>query len=342
MRRGLVVGSVSLLAAVGIVAVPAALSSAQTAGGGTRAIPAGGTTSIRGSAQGPDGLQQPELRPGGEEDEPGAFNRPRPGFKNGKFPKKPLDSPVVASSAVATSNPELGLSFEGLNHRDQRLANGGNQFSLEPPDQALCVGNGYTVEATNSVLRVWSTAGAPLTGVQDLNTFFGYPAQIDRTTGVVGPFLTDPVCLFDPTTRTFFLVVLTLDVTPAGDFIGTNHLDIAVAVDPSGTWNFYQLDVTDDGSSGTPVHPHCPCIGDYPHVGVDGNGFYITTNEYSFFGPEFNSAQIYAFSKRALARGDADVLVTQLDTGARREPHTDARAMSPKARARSGVPWRFQ
>ncbi len=72
--------------------------------------------------------------------------------------------------------------------------------------------------------------------------------------------------------------------------------------------------MTDDGSAGTPVHPNCPCIGDYPHIGVDGRGFYITTNEYSFFGPEYNSAQIYAFSKRALARSDADVLVTQFDT----------------------------
>ena len=50
---------------------------------------------------------------------------------------------------------ESSLSFHGLNHRDQRLANGGNQFSLEPPDQALCVGNGYTVESVNSVLRVY-------------------------------------------------------------------------------------------------------------------------------------------------------------------------------------------
>jgi hypothetical protein len=47
---------------------------------------------------------------------------------------------------------------------------------------------------------------------------------------------------------------------------------------------------------------------------VDSRGFYLTTNEYSFFGPEFNSAQIYAFSKRALARTDADVIVTQFDT----------------------------
>ena len=214
MRRGLVAGSFSLLAAAVIVAVPAAtLSSAQSAGSGTRAIPAGGTTSIRGSAQGPDGLQQPELRPGGGEDEPGAFNRPRPGFKNGKFPKKPLDAAKVASSLIAASNADLLTTANGLTHRDQRLANGGNQFSLEPPDQALCVGNGFVVEAVNSVLRVWSAAnGAALTGVQDLNTFFGYPAAIDRTTGVIGPDVIDPVCHYDPDNQRFIVVITTLHV----------------------------------------------------------------------------------------------------------------------------------
>ena len=101
----------------------------------------------------------PRLRPGSDEEEgAGSFNRARPGFKNGKFPKKPLDAPTVASSTVAGSNPEVAFSFLGLNHRDQRLANGGNQFSLEPPDQALCVGGGFTVEAVNSVLRVCSSS----------------------------------------------------------------------------------------------------------------------------------------------------------------------------------------
>ena len=101
---------------------------AQT-GSTTRQIAAGGTTSIRSGPQGVDGLQQPELRPRNESfEEAGGFNRTRPGFKNGKFPKKPLDAPTVPSSAVAGSNPELALSFDGLNHRDQRLANGGNQF----------------------------------------------------------------------------------------------------------------------------------------------------------------------------------------------------------------------
>src|SRR5439155_24861890 len=85
--------------------------------------------------------------------------------------------------------------------------------------------------------------------------------------------------------------------------------------DPLSTWTIYTVDATDDGRAGSPVHPNCPCLGDFPHVGVDSRGFYLTTNEYPFSGG-FNSAQIYAFSKRALARGDADVLVTQLDTTA--------------------------
>jgi hypothetical protein len=132
------------------------VSPAGAQSGSTRQIPAGETTSIRPTSVGGDTIQDPEFREGSEEEEEGAgsFNRSRPGFKNGKFPKHPLDAPTVPSSTVAGANPELGLSFNGLNHRDQRLANGGNQFSLEPPDQGLCVGNGYVVEAINSVLKV--------------------------------------------------------------------------------------------------------------------------------------------------------------------------------------------
>jgi hypothetical protein len=220
----------------------------------------------------------------------------------------------ATDGTVVRNGPQVLRSYDGINHRDQRTAGGGNQFSLEPPDQALCVGNGKVVEAVNDAIRVRNPDGSSATGVVSLNAFYGYPPAINRTTGVFGPEITDPVCLFDPTTHSFFLVVLTLESTEDGELTGVNHLDIAVASDPTGTWNIYTLDATDDGTNGSPVHPHCPCIGDYPHIGVDANGFFLTTNEYSFFGPEFNSAQIYVFSKRSLARGDAQVLVTQFDT----------------------------
>ncbi len=311
--------------AIGVVAAIAGGTSAATAAaGGTRQISSGGTTTIRATPEGSDDLAQPELNPGavGEEGA-GSFNRPRPGFKNGKFPKNPLDAPTVQSSGVATSSPELNLSLLGLNHRDQRLANGGNQFSLEPPDQALCVGGGYTVESTNSVLRVYdSTTGVALTGVQDLNTFFAYPPQINRSTGAFGPDVIDPVCHYDPDNNRFMVAITTLHrVGTTSAFSGKNTIDLAVSNtgNPAGAWTIYHVPAQNDGTDGTPNHGCTldgvtpgPCFQDYPHIGADRNGLYITTNEYDLFGPSYNAAQIFAFSKAQLAaHGTIDVTLVE-------------------------------
>ena len=232
----------------------------------------------------------------------------------------------VSGAAVAKSNPELVTSFDGLNHYQQRFANNGNQFSIEPPDQGLAVGNGYVLEVVNDVLRVYDTSGNPLNGVQDLNTFFGYPAAFNRTPGVSDPFgpsMTDPSAYYDTDTQRWFVDVLTLDTVPAtGAFTGKAHLDIAVSQtsSPLGKWNIYKLPVQDNGTDGTPNHGIGAAFGDYPHIGADKYGFYITTNEYafsSFSGPEaevYHAAQIYALSKNALASGASSVAVTQFDT----------------------------
>jgi hypothetical protein len=79
-------------------------------------------------------------------------------------------------------------------------------------------------------------------------------------------------------------------------------------------WTITHIDVTDDGNHGTPSHSNCPCLGDYPHIGVDATGFYITTNEYPWFVDGFNGSQIYAMSKAELASGSTSVTVTQIDT----------------------------
>ena len=251
--------------------------------------------------------------------------------------------PVTAGQGVSSSGPLSVLStFDGLNHRQQRLANHRNQFSLEPPDQGLCVGNGMTMETINDVMRVYAPNGAPLKGVEDLNTFFGYPAAIrrDLSPRVFGPFVTDPSCFFDKDTNRWFTDVLTLDTFAtsdpanhhfAGDFTGTNHLDLAVSQtsDPTGAWTIYHVPVQDDGTQGTPNHgctgippfgerstPTNPnaCLGDFPHLGADANGIFVTTNEYSLFGNDFHGAQVYAFSKAALAANAPVVTVTQIDT----------------------------
>lgn len=220
-----------------------------------------------------------------------------------------------------------------MNHFQQRFANGGNQFSVEPPDQGLCAGNGFVMEVINDVLQVYDTSGNPLLNggnAVDLNTFFHYPAQFNRTTGLQGPFVTDPSCYFDQPTQRWFMDVLTLEVNPnAGAFLGPNHIDLAVSTtaDPRGSFVIYRLPVQDDGTQRTPNHK-CdgaggpgttgPCLGDYPHIGADANGFYVSTNEYGLFAPPtdlgFHAAQIYAFSKQALANNNPTVTVVQFDT----------------------------
>jgi hypothetical protein len=253
------------------------------------------------------------------------------------FASGPGRGASVNSGKKAKSNPQFNVGFEGLNFYQQRYSRGGNQFSVEPPDQGMCAGNGFVLEVVNDVLNIFNTSGQSalpdntasnivagfarnVNHAIDLNSFYGYAAAINRSNGVRGPFVTDPSCLYDAATQRWFVVVLTLDTFSNGAFAGPNHLDVAVSqtADPTGMWNIYRIPVQDDGTQGTPNHCNGhPCLGDYPHIGADANGFYITTNEFCFFGGcgfGFHAAQIYALSKAQLAAGAASVTFVQLDT----------------------------
>lgn len=273
---------------------------------------------------GAGGIQQPEVDPGLAELEATEANIAGLFSSGGKLINRSIAKGKgvgtgATSAQRAKSNPQLQLTVEGLNFRQQRLANRGNQFSVEPPDQALCAGNGYVLEAVNDVIRVFNSSGVPVSGVTDLNTFYAYAPAITRTANPLqfGPSITDPICHFDSDTQRWFVVVLTLDrVVPTSQTLSKkNHLDIAVSTtaNPLGTWRIYRLPVQDDGTDGTPTHPNCPCLGDYPHIGMDANGLYLSTNEFPFSGG-FNGAQIYAISKQALATGTSSVSVVQFDT----------------------------
>jgi hypothetical protein len=255
---------------------------------------------------------------------------------------------TTSSTAKAKSSPEVQTEFEGLNLFQQRYARGGNQFTVEPPDQALCVGNGYVVEAVNDVINVFDQSGKSVlpdntatnivsgfpTDVNhavDLNSFYGYAPAVNRATGIRGQSLTDPTCLYDAATQRFFMVVLTLEVVPTtGAFTHVNHLDIAVSqtANPTGAWNIYKIDVTNDGTNTGGVNPG-PYLGDYPHIGADANGFYITTNAYPWCCNGFSGSQIYALSKAQLAAGAANVAVVHLDTSGMVDAPSDAGATQP-------------
>jgi hypothetical protein len=339
--------SLVLLASAALVApVGTALAGSQ---GVTRSITVAGTSSPVTGAFTPSGARDvTQAEFAGQMDEASGPG-PYPGTIVNRSLSKGSSNGISANSGKkAKSNPQFVFGFEGLNLYQQRYARGGNQFTVEPPDQGLCVGNGYVVEAVNDVLNVYNTSGQSVlpdntatnivsgfprnvNHAVDLNSFYGYAPAINRSTGVRAQFVTDPSCLYDAATGRFFVVVLTLETVPAtGAFTTVNHLDLAVSntSNPTGAWTIYRTDVTNDGTNTGGTNPG-PYLGDYPHIGADANGFYITTNAYPWCCNGFSGAQIYAFSKAQLAAGAASVTMVHLDTSGMVNAPSDAGSTQP-------------
>jgi hypothetical protein len=284
---------VILIVAIGVVTA-AAVAATSTSPDPTEIMP----------APGPDGAAVDRQIPGNQS----------PAHLSTTFAPRPDPLPV------AGTGPEFGTHWAGQTfHNQRRNADGGNQLSLEPPDQGLCAGNGQVIETVNDIVATYDAAtGAktspissdPTRAFESLNQFYIGDHQIDRTPPIrFGTFLSDPRCLYDASTGRFFMTILSFGRDPVtGAFQAPGKLWIATSktgtatADPS-DWNIFSIDVTNDGRNGEQSHPGCPCFGDQPLVGIDANGVYITTNEFPINGPGFNGAQIYAIQKSALEAG---------------------------------------
>ncbi len=219
-----------------------------------------------------------------------------------------LSRPAFAPRLSALSSNAQGLTvtgssslgFMGMTHYDERNANGGNQYSIEPPSQGLAVANGFVVEGVNNAFQVYSTSGTPLLpAVLATSQVFGLPPAIIRTTPpVCGPDPTDVRAFYDQTLNRFFVLQREQDYDSFCDALPASHIYMAVSEtgDPTGTYNVYSMDATDSQSFG------CPCIADYPEIGADQYGIYITWNEFNsnFSFPTFLGAKILAISKASL------------------------------------------
>jgi hypothetical protein len=319
-----------------------------------------GTAMIRGGPAGPSALSSPEIRGGDDDQSvkaqaPGSAPSLRTATslrtlmhaRYGRYSNLPIprrcsgdgNSQGGGSSSglrpPPTSNPNpagrnvkdaSGSTFgwNGLTHFDQRTAGTGaylnTQFSTEPPDQGLCAGNGFVVEVINTAIEVYDTSGNSLTGAVSLSQFMGVAPEIDRVTGITGPFIGDPRCTYDRKSGHWFVTTFDEDFgTNAGATDRYyNMMAISKTADPRGEWVVITYDVTDDGLNGTPNHAGCPCFGDQPLLGFDKYGVYQSTNE--FGATAFNGAQVYALPKDALiaaAHGSlAPIPVVAINAGA--------------------------
>ncbi len=223
-------------------------------------------------------------------------------------PPSPPGTPVSKS-------PGGAVGFSGVSHLTQLQAGtgkyAGTQSPLEPPDQALCAGNGFVVEGGNLAFAVHNFAGTPLTAVTADNQFFNRsPVVISPgPPAVFGDFLSDPKCYFDPVGHRFIQTILEIDAPGNVDGSDRTHVLVAVSAtaDPTGTWRLFSFDTSDDGNFGTPAHTGCPCLPDQPLLGANRDGIFIDTNEFQLLPGNFpfNGAQIYAFGRRALEQAGA-------------------------------------
>lgn len=192
--------------------------------------------------------------------------------------------------------------FNGLTHRDQRMANGGNQYSVEPPNPSIATAHNYVLEGVNNAIQVYNLSGTPLLPVVlSTNQLFGVTPAIDRATGINGVYPTDMRVFYDQASDRWFVLQRAQDYDIFGNLLSTSHYYLAVSQtgDPTGTYNIYTMDTTNAS------YPGCPCVADYPQIGADQYGLYISANQYQSLFEPYVAASILAISKIALAEGAA-------------------------------------
>lgn len=193
---------------------------------------------------------------------------------------------LVNAPAFSHQSGNILQNFNGVSSLDSEITNFGAEF--EPPDQGLCVGNGFVIEPVNSAFTIYHTNGSVVLGPLNVNVLFNEGLT---------QFTSDPRCYFDKATHTWIAIILFINATntEARTDIAINHNS-----DPTTPWTVYHLEASDDGTGGMPNHPGCPCFGDQPLLGLDSTNVYISTNEFSILGSQFNGAQIYALAKSQL------------------------------------------
>lgn len=181
-----------------------------------------------------------------------------------------------------TSPPANITGFTGIYDGSNAKAIGGD---LEPPDQGLAVNNGEVVEIINNSLQIFNSAGVAITNPLNTAKFFGVGSTLN---------LSDPHAEYDPSTQRWFIEELVYGSTFNGFAVA-----VSKTANPAGSYFVYKVD--DRGSKISGCSPSC--LPDYPQVGIDANGFYITADLFNNSSNNFVNAAIYALPKAKLLTG---------------------------------------
>lgn len=308
MRR-LFTRRLRLLGGAAVLAVTTVGLAATTIGNAHAAIERGGRVSFMHAAQASVGrLSLERVGTRNARALAASTHRTRPTRSSERFLQGPEGSITRAGGGAATSGgavTNLGVSlqqrsaagggtsrpagFTGITGAEQAAAN--SAYDLEPPDQALCSNGTDVVEAVNNAYAVYSTSGQQQLAPIALSALFGIASES------AGTFTSDPRCYYDASTNRWFVVELSIPKYFSAHTHSSKSYEliaVSTGADPTGSFTTFAIDSTDQNG------PGCPCFGDYPMIGADASGFYVTTNEFSIYKPNFNGVQLYAMSKQGL------------------------------------------
>jgi hypothetical protein len=209
-----------------------------------------------------------------------------------------------------SSNGATGV--KGLNAVDSASMSTNFAGDIEPPDQGLCAGNGYVVEANNiGEILVFNPALQRQSTPIPLDTVMGLTSRGWSSGG-------DPSCQFDSSNggHWFFTEIVSASTEQSGGpFSGcfaavANSCYEGIAVSqgssPSGPYNVYFVKANYNPSE--PGYPYL--LNDFAKISVTRDALLLFYDEFPLNGSVpgmgggfFNGAQEFAFNKSALEQG---------------------------------------
>jgi hypothetical protein len=215
-----------------------------------------------------------------------AKNKPfvDPAINNFKHPDTPQQPNTVSNPIQNFDGPDM----------DTVAVIAGGRFA--PPDTNAAVGPNHVVITTNGCVQVFNKTGAALTSPALISTLLiGVPNANDDDG--------DTIVLYDSLADRW--LVSQFDVSTLGNGGQSSHEHVAISKtsDPTGAYFAYDFLLT------------AGRIGDYPHLGVWPDGYYMSTNDFTPpFSAPFLGAGLYSFERNKMLIGDATAKIIRFNT----------------------------
>lgn len=168
----------------------------------------------------------------------------------------------------------------------------GGRFA--PPDTNAAVGPNHVVLTTNAGFQIYNKAGVALTPLTRISTLLAGIANAADDDG-------DPIVLYDSLADRWLISQFNLRTTN-----NSTHEHIAISKTPDPTGAYFAYDFL--------LAPNRP--GDYPHIGVWPDGYYMSTNDFSLpvFSNPFQGAGLYAMERAKMLAGDPTAKIIGFST----------------------------